>query len=136
MPSATFGPTSVTPVKLLFAGVGQLIHRAEMRGEKLRGALADEADAERVDQARERVLFAGGNFIDQILRRLFGHAIEARDGVELQLVKVGEILDQILLSTSWSTILSPSPSIFMAWRPAKCRNDSLRRAGQETFTQR
>src|SRR5271157_3402304 len=39
-------------------------------------------------------------------------------------------------STSWSTIFSPSPSIFIACRPAKCSRDSLRFAGHAAFTQR
>ena len=37
---------------------------------------------------------------------------------------------------SWSTSASPSPSIFMARREAKCRSDSRSLAGQEGLVQR
>ena len=107
-----------------------------MRGEQLSRALADERDADGVNEAVEAVLLAGGNFIEQILRGFFGHALETGERFEIEPVEIGKVLHQFLLDAAGSTILSPRPSIFMAWRPAKCRSDSLRRAGQETFTQR
>ncbi len=82
--------------QLFRGGRGELFHRAEMRGEKLRGALADEANADAVDQALEAVLFAGGDFVEQILRGFFGHALEIGERFEIELVEIGEILHQIL----------------------------------------
>ena len=66
-----------------------------MTGEELGGALADEWDADAVDQALEAVLFAGGDFIEEILGGFFGHAIEIGDGLEIEPVNIGVILHQI-----------------------------------------
>src|SRR5215813_1915469 len=38
--------------------------------------------------------FAGGNLVEQILRGLFAHALEFREGVQLQRIQVGDVLHQ------------------------------------------
>ena len=68
-----------------------------MFGEQLAGALADKTHAQRVDQAREAVVLARRNFIEQILRRFFRHALERGHVVQFQFVQVGEVLHQALV---------------------------------------
>ena len=48
-----------------------------MLGEELAGAFANEENAEGIDQAGQRIFLAGIDFVDQILRGFFGHAIES-----------------------------------------------------------
>ena len=64
-----------------------------MAGKKLRGAFANEGHADGVDQAREAGFFAGGDFVEQILRGFFGHAVEIGECFKIQAVEVGVILD-------------------------------------------
>src|ERR1700757_627483 len=68
-----------------------------MAGEKLGGTLADERDADAVDEALEAVLFAGGDFIEQILGGFFGHAIEIGERLEIELIDIGVVFYQVFL---------------------------------------
>src|SRR5579862_5873862 len=67
-----------------------------MPGEELSGALADERDADAVDEALEAVLFARSDFVEEILGGLFGHALEIGDGFEIETVNIGVVFHQIL----------------------------------------
>src|ERR1700758_3443251 len=67
-----------------------------MAGEKLGGTLADERDTDAVDEALEAVLFAGGDFVEEILGGFFGHAIEIGNGFEVEPVNIGVIFYQIV----------------------------------------
>ena len=62
-----------------------------MFGEELRGAFAHEGHADGVDQAGEGGFLAAGDFVYEILRGFFGHAIEIFQRFQIELVKVGEI---------------------------------------------
>ena len=53
------------------ARFGQLGHGAEMLGEELRGAFAYEGHADGVDQTRESVLLAAGDFVCADFARIF-----------------------------------------------------------------
>ena len=66
-----------------------------MFGEELRGAFAHEGHADGVDQAGQGVLLAAGDFVNEILRGFFGHAIEIFQRFQVEFVKVGEIFYQI-----------------------------------------
>ena len=66
-----------------------------MTGEELSCALADERDADSVDEALEAVLFAGGDFVKKILGGFFGHAIEVRERLEIESVDIGVILYEV-----------------------------------------
>ena len=68
-----------------------------MFGEELAGALADKTHAQSVDQPREAVVLARRNFIEQILRRFFRHALELGHIVQFQFVQVGEVFHQALV---------------------------------------
>src|ERR1700757_4347690 len=68
-----------------------------MAGEKLGGTLADERDADAVDEALEAALFAGGDFIEQILGGFFGHALEIGERLEIELVDIGVVSYQVFL---------------------------------------
>src|SRR3984957_8500341 len=67
-----------------------------MAGEQLRGAFADEGHAEGVDPAREAGFFAVGDFVEQILRGFFAHAIEVAERFKIESVEIGVIFDQAL----------------------------------------
>ena len=66
-----------------------------MFGEELRGAFAHEGHTDGVDQTGQGVLLAAGNFVYEILRGFFGHAIEIFQRFQVEFVKVGEIFYQI-----------------------------------------
>src|SRR5262249_2351870 len=67
-------------------------HAPELVGEQGGYAVADEADPERVEQARETAHLAGRNRRDQILRGSLGEALEVRYFADGQRVEVGEVL--------------------------------------------
>src|SRR5580700_7981020 len=67
-----------------------------MPGEKLGGTLADERDADAVDEALEAVLLARGDFVEEILGGFFGHALEIGERLEIELVDIGVVLNEIL----------------------------------------
>src|ERR1700746_2473346 len=68
-----------------------------MAGEELGRALANERYADSVDEALEAVLFARGDFIEEILSGFFGHALEVGDRFEIELVDIGIIFHKIFL---------------------------------------
>ena len=80
-PSAILGPISVTSSSSSVEAEASFSIEPKCAGEELSGALADERDADAVDEALEAVLFARGDFIEEILGGFFGHALEIRDAI-------------------------------------------------------
>ncbi len=62
--------------------------------EQLRRPFPDEANAQRINQSRQTVFLAGFDFREQILRGFFRHALERRQIVFFQRIKIGHIFDQ------------------------------------------
>jgi len=63
----------------LFIGFNQGIEIAEMPRQVARGAFADVADAERVDQALERRIARALQLGNQVGRRLLAHPFQVRE---------------------------------------------------------
>src|SRR5580700_2186245 len=66
-----------------------------MPGEELGRTFTDERNADSIDQAFEAVLFAGGDFVDEILGGFFGHAIEIGERFEIEPVNIGVVFHEI-----------------------------------------
>ena len=94
MLSAMRGPTSSTFCNSSTLGLFEGFHRSEVLGQKLRGALADHADAQAVDHALQRQLLRVFDFVENVLRRLVAHALQAEQIVFGELVDVGDVLHQ------------------------------------------
>ena len=62
--------------ELIHGRFGKFRQRREMAGEELSGAFADKPNSQPINQPRKTVIFAGRNFIEQVLRRFFRHAFE------------------------------------------------------------
>ena len=110
-------------------GRRQILQRRKMLGQQLPRALAHETEC----PARKSAAIA--SFSCSLRFRRAGSARTSPPSVPARPVRPisGNTSprdpSRYPLSTSWSTILSPSPSIFIACRPAKCSSDSLRFAG-------
>ena len=76
---------------MFFAGGHQGIERTEVRGEKLRRALANHADAKAEDEPFEREFLRGRDLREQVLHALFAHAVERQQLLFPQIVKVGDV---------------------------------------------
>ena len=79
--------------QLVDAGRHQPAHAAEVLGQVLRGRLADVADAEAVEEPRQRRPLAPGDVGDQVGGALVAHALERLELVLGQRVDVGQRLD-------------------------------------------
>ena len=78
----------------LLVGSQQGIEPAEMACQILGRGFAHMADAQAVDEAGQRGMAAFFQAVEQILCGLFGHAVQPGQGVELELVQVGQAVDQ------------------------------------------
>ncbi len=66
-----------------------------MLGQQLGGRLADVANSQRGEQPRQRGVFAALQGVEKILRRLLGHAIEARPvALCVKAVEIGDVVHQ------------------------------------------
>src|SRR5207247_8092405 len=75
----------------------QALQRAELRREDL-GALPPHArDAQGVDKTLELALSRTLNAFEYVLRGLLRHALEAREGLDIQAVQVGRAFHQVAL---------------------------------------
>lgn len=81
-------------LQLFGGGESQGFHRAEVGGEELGGALADEADAKGKQEAGEACGLREGELIEKGLGRLFAHAVELEKVFLAERVEVGEGADE------------------------------------------
>ena len=94
MLSATIGPTSGTSSSCASVGVAQPLDVAEVPRQVLRRRLADMADAEAVEKARQRRLPARLDVGDQVGGALVGHPLERLDASPWSAHRVGQRRDQ------------------------------------------
>ena len=126
----------------------------------LRGALADEADAEAEEDAGEAAVFDVADLCEERVGGLFADAFEREQLLALEAVEVGDGVDErlaggdrarrssVTVSSSASlsrralwprscaTMASPRPSMFMTPREAQWRSSPATRAGQAVLMQR
>ena len=72
-----------------FVGIQQHIQSGKMTCQILRRRLADVADTQRVNEAGKRGFAASGDRFEQIGCRLFGHALQSREGGSVKPVEIG-----------------------------------------------
>src|ERR1700675_2814526 len=107
--------------KFFGGSIGELVHRAEMRRKKLRRTLPNEWNPNRINQARQTVLLAGSDFVEEILCRLFRHAFEPGQGLQVQLVEIREILYELILDQLVDDLFS-EPVDIHRMTPGKMEN--------------
>src|SRR5580704_6580768 len=89
-----FGADFVHCLKLLFLCGGQLFQRGKLFGKQLARSFAYGEYSQRINQARQAVFLAAFDFFKQVLRGLFGHAVEGGNFVFFQGVKIGDIFHE------------------------------------------
>ncbi len=95
-----------------------------MRGQKLRGAFTDKRNPHRIDQPRQAGFSCWRRFQREGSARTFPPSARAPRAFPGRACRDRQNPSPSPSRSIWTTIFSPSPSIFIAWRPAKCRNDS------------
>ena len=79
MLSATFGPTSGASCNSSILAAGDLLHRAEMLGQKLGGSLSHEADSQRRNHARHRQQARTVDIPNDVRGGFRAHAVQTRE---------------------------------------------------------
>ena len=75
----------------------QRVETTEMARQILGRRLADVADAQGIDEARQRRLLAGVDRGEQVCRRFLGHAFEIRHRRHAQPIEIGRRPDDIVV---------------------------------------
>ena len=127
--AASTGPTSWHGKQRCLVGGHQRIEAAEMAREIPRRRLADVPDAEREDEARQRRRLALLDRGDARSPRSCRPSAPARRAWPVPACRSRPACARCQPSTSWSTSLSPRPSMSIARRLAKCSSACLRCAG-------
>src|SRR6266545_6471 len=93
------GSDLVDRLDLFHAGLGDAVQASEMAGQQRGRAVAHEADGQPDQEAPQLTILAGFDPGQEVVRGLLRHALEADEVVApvLQVVQVGEVLDQALL---------------------------------------
>src|SRR6185295_4741064 len=115
-------------------GATQALDAAEVSRQVLRRRLADVADAEPVEEARERRLLARLDAGDEIGRALLRHALERLDGFLRQRVDVGQRFDETGIDELVDDLLAePLDVERAAAREVEDRELALRGAEEAAF---
>ncbi len=128
--AAITGPTSRTAWISSSPAVHQRFERAEVLRQRLRGRLADVGNAEREQEPVERGPLAALERSDQVARPSARPCGRARPAPRRSACRGRRACATRPQSTSCSISRSPSPSMSIARRDAKCRSDSRRCAAQ------
>src|SRR5690348_8106846 len=83
--------------QFVLAGVAHRLDRLEAHRKRPRGALADMANSEAVDQAIDRAMARALDRVEQIPRALFGHPFQPGELLALKAIDVVELLDHTVI---------------------------------------
>src|SRR5262249_23879582 len=92
-------------------GVAQGVDIAELPGDQLGHRLADVADAEAGEHARQPAALAGGDAVQQVLRGQVAHAFQLDDLVGGQPIEVGDGANQVAVDELVNNLLTQAGDV-------------------------
>src|SRR3990172_8669500 len=114
----------------VFVRVHEGFQRAEVTGQITGGGLADVADPEPIDEPCKRRVLRLLERVEQILGRLLAHALEARQGVQGELVQIRRGAHEVRLDELVDDLLAETVDVERAARREVKRSEE-RRVGKE-----